>query len=169
MLKLGTGKHDTVTPTYKGMKKKYYSTNNVEYKFWFCPNGIKYCVIISKNKHVLDYPNYQFRWVPISQSKRCWLLKTVEFICSKGRHFLLVIGFLQLLHYQSLVAFPFAMTLGCPPCFQVWEDGMSQSDNTDGGSQKQMGELHTHRWLQFGCSQCHFMSRLWSENQHCLQ
>jgi len=38
--KVGTGKHGTLAPTYKGLKKEYRSTNNVEYEFWFCPDDI---------------------------------------------------------------------------------------------------------------------------------
>ena len=32
---VGTSKHGTHAPTYKGLKKKFRSTNNVEYEFWF--------------------------------------------------------------------------------------------------------------------------------------
>ena len=42
--KIGTGKHGTPTPMYKGLKEEYRSTNNVEYKFWFCLDDIKRCV-----------------------------------------------------------------------------------------------------------------------------
>ena len=33
--KVRFGKHGTPTPTYKGLKKEYHSTNNVEYEFGF--------------------------------------------------------------------------------------------------------------------------------------
>jgi hypothetical protein len=52
--KIKTGKYDTPAPTYKGLKKEYRFTNNVEYKFWFCPNDIKRCVSGNKKKFVLD-------------------------------------------------------------------------------------------------------------------
>ena len=42
------------TPTYKGLKKEFHSTNNVEYEFRFCPNNIKCCVSGNKKKYVLD-------------------------------------------------------------------------------------------------------------------
>jgi hypothetical protein len=34
----------TPTSTYKGLKKEYHSTNNVENEFWLCLDGIKHCV-----------------------------------------------------------------------------------------------------------------------------
>ena len=52
--KVGTSKHSTSVSTYKGLKKEYRSTNNVEHEFWFCPNDIKYCVSGNKKKYVLD-------------------------------------------------------------------------------------------------------------------
>jgi len=54
--KVGTYKHGTPAPTYKGLKKEYRSTNNVEYEFWFCPDDIKRCISGSKKKYVLDWP-----------------------------------------------------------------------------------------------------------------
>ena len=33
--KVGVGKHDIPTPTYKGLEKEFYSTNNVEHTFGF--------------------------------------------------------------------------------------------------------------------------------------
>ena len=51
-----TGKHATPIPTYKGMKKEFRSTNNVEYWIWFFPCSIKRCVIGSKKKYVLGWP-----------------------------------------------------------------------------------------------------------------
>src|ERR1700738_677584 len=39
--KVETCKHGTPAPTYKGLKKGYRFTSNVEYKFWFCLNDIK--------------------------------------------------------------------------------------------------------------------------------
>ena len=56
-----------------------------------------------------------------------------------------------------------------PPYILVWENNASQSSNTHGGSQKQMGERWTYRWLLYGCSYCHSISRRWSDNQHCFQ
>jgi hypothetical protein len=60
--KVGTGKHGTPAPTYKGLKKEYRSTNNVEYEFWFCPDDIKRCVNGSKKKYVLDWPVVPHTW-----------------------------------------------------------------------------------------------------------
>ena len=54
--KVGSSKHGTPTPIYKGLKKKFRSTNNVEYEFWFCPNDIKRCVSGIKKKYVLGWP-----------------------------------------------------------------------------------------------------------------
>jgi hypothetical protein len=48
--KIGIGKHVTPAPTYKGLKKEFHSTNNVEHKFWLCPNVIKHYVSESKKK-----------------------------------------------------------------------------------------------------------------------
>ena len=47
--KVGIGKHDTLAPTYKGLIKVY-STNNVEYEFWFYHDDIKCCVSNNKKK-----------------------------------------------------------------------------------------------------------------------
>jgi hypothetical protein len=60
--KVGTRKHDTSAPTYKGFKKKFRSPNNVEYEFWFCPDDIKCCVSGSKKKYVLDWPIVPNTW-----------------------------------------------------------------------------------------------------------
>ena len=54
-VKVGTDKHSTPAPTYKGLKKEYCSTNNVEYKFWFCPDDIKRYVSGNKKKYALDW------------------------------------------------------------------------------------------------------------------
>ena len=53
--KVGTGKHGTPASTFKGLKKEYRSTNNMEYKFWFCPDDIKCCVSENNKKYVLDW------------------------------------------------------------------------------------------------------------------
>ena len=50
--KMNIGKHGTRTPTYKGLKKEFHSTNNVEHKFWFCPNDIKRCLIGNRKKSI---------------------------------------------------------------------------------------------------------------------
>jgi hypothetical protein len=60
--KIEIGKHDTPTPTYKGLKKEYGFTNNVEYKFWFCPDDIKRCVSWNKKKYVLNWPVVSNIW-----------------------------------------------------------------------------------------------------------
>jgi hypothetical protein len=60
--KVGSSKHDTTTPTYKGLKKEFHSTNNVEYEFWFCPDDIKRCVSGTKKKYVLDWPTMPNTW-----------------------------------------------------------------------------------------------------------
>ena len=46
--KVGSSKHDTPAPTYKGLKKEFRPINNMEYEFWFCPDDIKRCVIGTK-------------------------------------------------------------------------------------------------------------------------
>ena len=50
--KFGTGKHGIVAPTYKRLKRNFCSTNNVQCKFWLCPNDIKYCVRGHKRNYV---------------------------------------------------------------------------------------------------------------------
>ena len=57
------GKHGTPAPTYQGLKKKSRSTNNVEYKFCFCPNDIKHCVNDNKKKYVLDWHVVTNMWL----------------------------------------------------------------------------------------------------------
>lgn len=49
-----TGKHGTPAPTYKGLKKENYSTNNMKYN-WFCSNEIKCCVYGNKKGYILDW------------------------------------------------------------------------------------------------------------------
>lgn len=53
--KVGTGSHGTHAPMYKGMKKEFHFTNNVEYEYWFCCDDIKCCVSGSKKKYVIDW------------------------------------------------------------------------------------------------------------------
>ena len=60
--KVGSNKHDTSAPTYKGLKKEFRFTNNVEYEFWFCPDDIKHCVSGTKKKYVLDWPIVPNTW-----------------------------------------------------------------------------------------------------------
>ena len=60
--KVGIGKHGTPAPTYKGLKKEFRSSNNVEYGFWFCPDDIKQCVSGSKKKYVSDWPIVPNMW-----------------------------------------------------------------------------------------------------------
>ena len=50
MPKSHTCKHDIPSPIYKGLKKKFHSTNNVEHKFWFCHDDIKRCMSVNKIK-----------------------------------------------------------------------------------------------------------------------
>lgn len=40
---------------YKGMKKEFRFTNNVEYEYWFCRDDIKCCVNGSKKKYVMEW------------------------------------------------------------------------------------------------------------------
>ena len=61
-VKVGSSKHNTPTPTYKGLKKELCSTNNVEYEFWFCPDDIKRCISGTKMKYVLDWPTVSNTW-----------------------------------------------------------------------------------------------------------
>ena len=42
--KVGTGKHGTPAPTYKGLRKEFRSPNNVDYEFWFFSDNVKRCV-----------------------------------------------------------------------------------------------------------------------------
>ena len=60
--KVGTDKHCTPAPTYKGLTKEFRSTNNVEYEFWFCPDDIKRSVSGNKKKDVLDWPVVPSIW-----------------------------------------------------------------------------------------------------------
>jgi hypothetical protein len=60
--KIGTGKHDTPAPIYKGLRKEFRSPNNMEYEFWFYPDDIKGCVSGSKKKYVLDWPIVPNTW-----------------------------------------------------------------------------------------------------------
>ena len=60
--KVGTSKHDTHVPTYKGLKEEYRSTNNEECKLWFCPNDIKRCVSGNKIQYMLDWPIILNTW-----------------------------------------------------------------------------------------------------------
>jgi hypothetical protein len=60
--KVGCSKYDTPARTYKGLKKEFCSTNNVEYEFWFCPDNIKHCVSGTKKKYVLDWPTVPNTW-----------------------------------------------------------------------------------------------------------
>ena len=60
--KVGTGKHGTPGPIYKGLRKEFRFSNNVEYEFWFCLEDIKRCVSGSKKKHMLDWPIVPNTW-----------------------------------------------------------------------------------------------------------
>ena len=53
--KVRTSKDVTLAATYKGLKKEYRSTNNVEYEFWLCPHDIKHYVSGNKKRYVLDW------------------------------------------------------------------------------------------------------------------
>lgn len=61
--KVGTRKHGTPITTYKGLKKEFCPTNNMEYKFWFCLNKLKYCVSGNKKKDVLYWPILPNTWL----------------------------------------------------------------------------------------------------------
>ena len=61
--KVGTGKHGTLAPTYKGLKKEFRSPNNMEYEFWFCHDDIKRCVSGSKKKYVLNWHVVSNTWL----------------------------------------------------------------------------------------------------------
>ena len=52
--KVRISKYNTPAPTYNKLKNDYCSTNNVEYKFWFCLDDVKHCVNGSKKKYALD-------------------------------------------------------------------------------------------------------------------
>ena len=60
--KVGSNKHDTPAPTYKGFKKEFCSTINVEYEFWFCHDDTKRCISGTKKKYVLDWPTVPNTW-----------------------------------------------------------------------------------------------------------
>ena len=92
-----------------------------------------------------------------------------DFNYIRGMHCPLVIGFQQSQFSPSSLAFLYATEPRCPPYIQVWKDSASQSNNTSGGLQKQMGERRTHGWSLCGRGHCHSIFGLWSDNQHCLQ
>jgi len=70
---------------------------------------------------------------------------------------------------HPLLAFLYATEPKCPSYIQVCEDNASQSNNTGGRSQKQIRERWTHGWLLCGWGHCHFISKLWSDNEYCFQ
>lgn len=61
------------------------------------------------------------------------------------------------------------LNLGRPPYIQIWEINVSQSNNTNSGSRKQMEERWTHGHLLCGWSHSHSITKLQSDYQHCLQ
>ena len=61
--KVKNGKNGMPAPTYKGLKKEYHSTNNMKYKFWFCPDGIKRCVSGNTKEYVLDWHVVPNMWL----------------------------------------------------------------------------------------------------------
>lgn len=54
--KCHTCKHDIHDPSYKGSKKEFRSTNNMEHKFWFCHDNI------NTNNFILDWPMVPNTW-----------------------------------------------------------------------------------------------------------
>ena len=60
--KVGSNKYDTPAPTFKGLKKEFRFTNNVEYEFWFWPDDIKRCVSGTRKEYVLDSPIVPNTW-----------------------------------------------------------------------------------------------------------
>ena len=88
---------------------------------------------------------------------------------NKGGYCPLVVGF-----QKSQFSPSFAPVFVChqtqtPTLHLVWKYNASQSNNTDGGAQKQIGERQTHRQLLCSWGHCHSTSRLWSDIQQCLQ
>jgi hypothetical protein len=104
--KVGSSKHDTPAPTYKGFNKQFRSTNNVEYEFWFCPDDIKRCVSDTKKKYVLDWPTVPNTWLVkkcVNLSREEVLaLETPNFNYNRGMHCPLFVGFQQ---YQPFLSF----------------------------------------------------------------
>jgi hypothetical protein len=103
--KVGTGKHGTPTPMYKGLKE-YHSTNNVKYEFWFCPDDIKCCVNENNKKYVLDRHVVINIWlvkIGTNLSKQEILtLEDARFQLHQKEASFLTIGFRQLRCSQSL-------------------------------------------------------------------
>jgi len=125
--KVGTGKHGTPAPTYKGLNKEFGSRNNMEYEFWFCLDDIKRCVSDGK-KNVLDWPIVPNTWpvnigTNLSRERRFWHLKMLNFNYNRGKHCHLVVGFQQSQLSPFLARIFFKH--GRPPYIQVWEDSAS--------------------------------------------
>lgn len=166
-VKVRVGKHGTLAPTYKGMKKGYYSTNNVECKFWPCLDDIKHYVKWQQEEVCVDWP-----MIPST-----WLLKIA---INLTREEVLVVddGALQLYHREALSPHCRLSRIAILPIhwshfhvlcnFQVWEDNSLQSSNTNDKSKKQIRNPRTHKWLLCGWSHCLSIYRLWSGNQHRL-
>ena len=76
--KVRIGKHCTSAPTYKEMKNKLSSTNNVEHGFQFCNDDIKHCGSRNKNEYLMEW----------SIVLKTWLLK-IKFNISREKVLLL--------------------------------------------------------------------------------
>ena len=92
-----------------------------------------------------------------------------DFNYNKGRHCPLVVGFNNHNSPHPSLAILYATKPGCPPYSQIWKDNASQSNNTGGGSQKQVGDRQSHGRLLCGWGYYHSIFELWSDNQYCLQ
>ena len=93
--KVGNNKHGTPKPTYKGLKKEFCSTNNVEYESWFFHVEIKRCVSSTKKKFVLDWPTMPNTW-PVKMGttlSREVVLALEDDRFQQQQHCPLVIGF----------------------------------------------------------------------------
>jgi hypothetical protein len=142
--KVETGKHDTPTPTYKGLMKEFRSPNNVEYEFWYCLDDFKHCVSGSWTKYVLDWPMVTNTWpVKISTNLSREEVLALE---DAGFHLQQREALSPRCRLSTITILPIPRSHFCmpltqtPPYIQIWEDSASQSNNTGGGSQKQVGE-----------------------------
>lgn len=70
MPKLVWAKEGTLAIEYKGTKKEFCSTNNVEHEFWLCHDDIKQYVSDNKKKYVLDLPVLPNIWPMKIRTKR---------------------------------------------------------------------------------------------------
>ena len=173
-VKVRTGKHGIPTPTYKRLKKEYRSTNNVEYKFWFCPDDIKHCVSGNKKKHVLDWHVVPNIW-PVKIGTN---FSRQEVLALKD------IGF-QLQQREALSPCRRLSTIAMLPIPQT---NFHVSINPDAHPTSRLGKsvhrnlaaltvYHKNKWENVGLRDGYYVveitvipySGFWSANQHCFR